>query len=127
MPAGKILPVARWGGPPPNDCPICGEKIWSGPAKKVQDITLARVLYDGHVHEDHPDFEEWNDRVSLYYLIPMVLFFAPVPLAFFSWPFWFVLPVGLLGGLYAGGSIHSLKQRGEQRFHEQWKREYATT
>jgi hypothetical protein len=125
MPAGKILPVAWAGDPPPIDCRICGEKVWSG--DQVRDIYEAQELYDAHMHDHHPDFEEWNDRVSLYYLIPIVLFLTPIPVAFLAPALLFVLPVGWLGGLYAGGSIYSLKQRGQQRFHEQWRQEHATT
>ncbi len=58
-------------GPPPKDCPICREIVWSH--EDAKSVREAWQRYNVHVHTTHPEYERWNRRMSWNYVIALLL------------------------------------------------------
>jgi len=106
----------------PKHCPICREKIW--PLADWKDPYGTWRLYDEHVSTKHPEYQEWDRRVSFYYLVPILLFAGSVPaaaligLSAFQAPTvgLFVILFSWLAALLVGAKILSIKETGREKF-----------
>ena len=111
--------------PPPKLCPICRDQIWSFDV--TRNILEAWRLYRAHIHTLHPDYESWNRRATLYYLVVLAIFVG----ATVAVPFVSANLSGLTAGLalallvVGGGIVFLSKQKGTRRFRELWNREHG--
>ena len=114
-------------GPPPKNCPICGARIWSREGN--MNVNQVRGLYNAHVHTNHPQYETWNKRVSLSYLITIVLAVA-LPAAAFqvtSNDFATLLTVLLWAATsVVGVGILVVQRKGRKRFRDLWNEEHGS-
>jgi hypothetical protein len=119
-----IMPVAR--GLPPKKCPVCGAKIWGREDK--MSVHQAWGIYNSHVHTNHPQYERWNKRISLNYLITVILAVA-IPAVVFqiisidvatllTVLFWVL-------ALAVGAAIFVVQRKGRERFRDLWNEEHG--
>ena len=112
--------------PPPRDCPVCRERVWS--REDTRDVFEAWQRYNVHVHTTHPEYERWNRRMSWNYLIALLPFVGgavastqvtPIDVAgLFN-----VLSLVLAFAVFA--TVFVAKQRGRSRFRELWNEEHG--
>ena len=119
------MPVGR--GPPPKNCSVCGARIRGREDKISQN--RAWSLYNAHVHTNHPQYEKWNKRISLNYLITIVLAVA-LPAVFLQ-----VIPIDVarvltvllwVSALVVGATILVVQRKGRKRFRDLWSEEHGT-
>jgi hypothetical protein len=118
------MPTVIWGIPPKN-CPICGTRVWS--LKITQRPYIARSLYDTHLYENHREYMRWNEKMSYYYAVSLLLFVGSAPIAWlvqtFPAPTFLAQLTVLLfwaAAFAVGIAIRLLKRRGKRRFRELW-------
>jgi hypothetical protein len=105
--------------------------IWAGgfwPRKETPSLFDAWHIYRLHVHTYHQDYERWKSRMSWYYVIPLVLFFAVPILAAQITPrynFQFISVVSFVAALALVGVVLVIKQRGKKRFQYLWNQEHG--
>ena len=119
------MPVAGR-DPPPKDCPICRERVWSG--EDTRGIYEAWQRYNVHVHTNHPEYERWNKRMSWNYAIALLPFFAgavastQVASTDVAGLF-IILSLALASTVFA--IVFVAKQKGKRRFRELWNEEHG--
>ncbi len=92
-------------------------------------LNQAWRLYNSHVHTNHPQYEVWNRRISLDYLITIVLAVVLPAVVFqvtsidvarlLTVLFW-------VSALAVGASILAVQRKGRKRFRDSWSEEHGT-
>jgi hypothetical protein len=119
------MPVAQ--GPPPKNCPICREMIWSREDRTTLRVAWSR--YKLHVHTIHPEYEGWDRRLSWIYVVGILLSLLPLSLLATQVAsadlarFLALLALALLVVVIATVSL--IRQRGKRRFRELWNQEHG--
>jgi ABC-type branched-subunit amino acid transport system permease subunit len=86
-------------------------------------------IYNSHVHTNHPQYERWNKRISLNYVITVILAVA-IPAVVFqiisidvarllSVLFWVL-------ALAVGAAIFVVQRKGRERFRDLWNEEHGS-
>src|SRR5437879_6990879 len=71
--AGVGAGGARSRSPPPKNCPICRERIWSTDEGAYFDPPRWQ-RYNNHLKSTHPEFARWDKRMFVAYYIAVVPF-----------------------------------------------------
>ncbi len=125
--AGVGAGGARSRSPPPKNCPVCGERIWSTD-EGAYFVPPRWQRYNNHLKSTHPEFARWNKRMILAYYIAVLPFAGLSVLAtltaasnlrnlFFGLSF--------LSGFAVVIIIWSLRRMGTMKFHERWDKQHG--
>ncbi len=127
--AGVGAGGARSRSPPPKNCPICRERIWSTDEGAYFDPPRWQ-RYNHHLKSTHPEFARWDKRMLVAYYIAVVPFASLSVIAtqiaesnlrnlFFGLSFISALAVVIL--------VRSLRRMGTRKFLERWHAQHGAT
>ena len=114
----------RWGKePPPKNCPVCRQVIWT--SLQARNVYEEWAFNKSHLHTSHPEYEVWNRRASWIYLVPIALIILPLGVGVAQ-----IVPVNVtplvFEVLWASALVmlfvvFTIKDRGKSRFRKLWK------
>ena len=120
--------AARSRSPPPKNCPICGERIWSTDEGAFFDPPRW-VRYNNHLDSTHPAFANWNRKTYLGYFAAFLTWVPCFGLAIWATQVSSPDPAKIFAGLAFPAALSvmiivwKVRQRGTRRFHELWNKE----